>query len=246
MIIILIYFPENDCIDNHFQLYSFQFSCKLIFTKILRKIDRGVLNVRHIGYIGLDIQFARLWQTDLDRGLVFINMYDLPQVELSGFTGLIITNYVDEQFMVKHKALFEDYLEKGGVIFSFAEMDESYLPNAPIWQRSPIAIKDRIIKIADPTYPLFEGISEHDLNYRDGVKGFFTRGYFKELPKGAEVIVEDNQGAPIMYVDRTSTNGVIINGAGTDLYQMYRIEETSAYRLTDQILAIIRMEAAHV
>lgn len=197
----------------------------------------------YIGYIGLDIQFARLWQKDLDRGLIFIDMYDLPQVELAGFTGLIITNYVDEQFMVKHKALFEAYLDQGGVIFSFAEMDESYLPNAPIWHRSPTAIKDREIKIVDPTYPLFDGIDEYDLNYRDGVKGFFTRGYFKELPAGAQVIVEDELGAPIMYVDRTSTNGVIINGAGTDLYQMYRIETSSAFRLTDQIPAIIRKEA---
>ena len=49
-----------------------------------------------VGYIGLDIQFVRLRQTDRDRGLVFIDMYDLPQTDLSAFVGLIITNYVDE------------------------------------------------------------------------------------------------------------------------------------------------------
>jgi len=187
--------------------------------------------MKYIGYVAIDIQFARLRQKDRDQGLVFIDMYDLPNTDLSAYVGLIITNYVDEDFMMAHKRLFEDYLNNGGVIFSFAEMSQSYLPNAPIWYRSPIAT-------------MFEGIDPYDLNYRRGVKGFFTRGYFKELPDGAEVIVEDQLGAPIIYVDRASTNGTLFVGSGTDLYQVYRDEESSANRLPAQILDTIREEYA--
>lgn len=202
--------------------------------------------MEYIGYIGVDIQFARLREDDCKRGLIFIDMYELPFTDLSAYKGLIITNYVDENFMWQHKTILENYLQGGGVIFSFAEMSRSYLPNAPIWQRSPIAIKDRDMILCEPVHPIFEGIDPYDLNYRRGVKGFFTRGYFADLPEGAEVIVKDQQDAPIIYVDRTSTNGTLIVGAGTDLYQVYRDEESSAKRLPAQILAYIRAEAARL
>jgi len=196
-----------------------------------------------VGYIGLDIQFARLKQSDRDRGLVFIDMYDLPHTDLSAFVGLIITNYVDEDFMISHRSILENYLEAGGVVFSLAEVSKSYLPNAPIWHRSPTAIKDREIILTEPVYPMFEGIDPYDLNYRQGVKGFFTRGYFKDVPQEATVIVKDELDAPIIYVDRQSTNGVLIVGAGTDLYQVYRDETSSASRLATQIVETIRGEA---
>lgn len=196
-----------------------------------------------VGYIGLDIQFVRLRQTDRDRGLVFIDMYDLPQTDLSAFVGLIITNYVDEEFMMAHRSILEGYLEAGGVIFSLAEMSKSYLPNVPIWHRSPIPIREREIRLTEPVYPMFTGIDPYDLNYRQGVKGFFTRGYFKEVPKNATIIVEDQSGAPILYVDHHSTNGVLIVGSGTDLYQVYRDETSSAKHLATQIIDVIRDEA---
>ena len=196
-----------------------------------------------VAYIGLDIQFVRLRQTDRDRGLVFIDMYDLPHTDLSAFAGLIITNYVDEEFMLLHRSIFDDYLEAGGVICSLAEMSKSYLPNAPIWHRSPTSIREREIQLTEPVYPMFAGIDPYDLNYRQGVKGFFTRGYFKEVPKGAHIIVQDESGAPIMYVDRQSTNGVLIVGSGTDLYQVYRDEKSSANRLASQMIEVICNEA---
>ena len=90
---------------------------------------------------------------------------------------------------------------------------------------------------------MFEGIDPYDLNYRQGVKGFFTRGYFKDVPQEATVIVKDELDAPIIYVDRQSTNGVLIVGAGTDLYQVYRDETSSANRLATQIVETIRGEA---
>jgi len=200
----------------------------------------------YIGYVGVDIQFTRLTQEEmLKNRIVFIDMYDLPYTDLSAFIGLAITNYTDEQFMVDHKHLFEGFLNRGGVIFSMAEMEQSYLPNAPIWHRSPTPIREREIILTNPDYPMFKNIDEYDLNYRKGVKGFFTRGYFKEVPAQSEIIVKDELDAPIMYVDRHSTNGVLIVGAGTDLYQMYRQEtadSSTAHKLTTQIFDAIRAE----
>ena len=196
-----------------------------------------------IGYLGVDIQFARLRNEDRQRGMTFINMYDLPYLDLSQYQGIIITNYVDENFMVKHRSVLENYLNNGGVVFNFAEMTYSYLPNAPIWTRSPIAIKDREFIIAKPEHELFAGVNAYDLNYRKGVKGFLTRGQFNELPKEAEVLMHDQQMMPILYIDRNSTKGTIINGSGTDIYQMYREDDTTANRFASQILSFMKLEA---
>lgn len=210
---------------------------------------RKVIHVDYIGYIGVDMQFTRLSQAEMmQHRIVFINNYDLPDVDLSAFVGLVITNYTDEAFMVKHQALFANYLAQGGVIFSTAEMGESYIPNVPVWHRSPTPIRERDMIVANPDYPMFKGIDPYDLNYRQGVKGFFTRGYFTHVPAQAEIIVHDEKNEPVIYVDRHSTNGVIIAGAGTDLYQMYRQEtpETStAYKLTSTIFEAIRYEYIH-
>lgn len=204
--------------------------------------------VSFIGYIGVDMQFARLSKEEmLQHRIVFIDNYDLPETDLSAYEGLVITNYTDEGFMVKHKHLFEQYLAQGGVIFSTAEMGESYIPNVPAWRRSPTPIREREMIVVDREYPMFKGIDPYDLNYRQGVKGFFTRGYFTHIPDKAQVLIKDEKDEPIIYVDRHSTNGTIIAGAGTDLYQMYRQdnpETSSAYKLTSTIFEAIRYEAS--
>lgn len=210
--------------------------------------NRRVLPMDYIGYIGVDMQFARLSQAEMMQNrIVFIDMYDLPYTDLSAFSGLAITNYTDEQLMVKHQHLFEQFLADGGVIFSMAEMEQSYLPNAPVWHRSKTPIREREVIVTKPDYPMFKDIDQYDLNYRQGVKGFFTRGYFKreEVPVHAEIIVKDEIDAPLLYVDRSSTNGVLIVGAGTDLYQMYRQEtadSSTAHKLTTQIFDAMRAE----
>jgi hypothetical protein len=218
------------------------------YINLRRRVPNGM---DYIGYIGVDIQFARLSQEEMHQNrIVPINMYDLPYTDLSAFSGLAITNFTDEQFMVAHQHLFEQYLAKGGVIFSMAEMEKSYLPNAPIWRRSKTPIRDREVIVTKPNYPMFKNITQYDLNYRQGVKGFFTRGYFEpsEVPAHADIIVKDEMDAPLIYVDRESTNGVLIVGAGTDLYQMYRQEtpdSSTAHRLTTTIFEAMREEYAH-
>lgn len=195
--------------------------------------------------MGIDIQFARLTDEDRRRGMTFLYLYDLPYADLNVYEGIIITNVVEEAFLVEHKALLEQYLAQGGVIFSITETSLVWLPGVGIWKRSPIPLKDREIMITEPVHPIFEGIEPYDINYRKGVRGFFSRGYFKEIPKHAEVLITDQSGVPIIYIDRQSTNGTIIAGAGTDIYRVFIDEENTSSKLSVQLLAFIREEYAH-
>ena len=56
-----------------------------------------------------------------------------------------------------------------------------------------------------------------------------------------EVIVEDQDGKAIIYIDRKTTDGTIVAGAGTDLYR-FGIEENSSRVLSTQMLNWIRQE----
>ncbi|MEQ6354568.1 hypothetical protein ABNX05_08075 [Lysinibacillus sp. M3] len=195
-----------------------------------------------IAYVGIDIQFSRLTDEDRKRGLTFLYLYDLPYTDLRAYTGLIITNLVEEQFLLEHKDVLNQYLSQGGVIFSLTETSLPWLVGVPSWKRSPIPLKDREIIIKEPIHPLFAGIDAYDINYRKGVRGFFSRGYFEKIPLHAEVLVTDQSGATIIYVDRDSTNGTIFAGAGTDIYRVFIDEDNSSRYLSLQMLTCIREE----
>lgn len=196
-----------------------------------------------IAYVGIDIQFTRLTDEDRERGLVFLYLYDLPSVDLTAYAGIIITNHVEEQFLLEHKKILDEYLLHGGVIFSLTEISLPWLANVANWKRSPIPLKDREIMIEQSNCSLFKGIEPYDINYRKGVRGFFSRGYFEKVPAHAEVLITDQSGVPILYVDRHSTNGTIFAGAGTDIYKVFINEENTSKKLSMQMLDCIRKEA---
>lgn len=198
--------------------------------------------MKPIAYVSIDIQFARLTEEDQSRGLVFLYLYDLPHADLRKFEGIIITNLVEELFLLEHKAVLDDYLAQGGVIFSLTETSLPWLIGVSNWKRSPIPLKDREIIITEPEHPLFTGIDAYDLNFRKGVRGFFSRGYFEEIPQHAKVLVTDQSGVPIIYVDQHSTNGTIFAGAGTDIYRVFIDEDNTSSKLSVQMLACIREE----
>lgn len=200
--------------------------------------------MKPIAYVGIDIQFARLSEEDRSRGLTFLYLYDLPYADLRSYEGIIITNLVEELFLLEHKAVLDDYLAQSGVIFSLTETSLPWLTGVSKWKRSPIPLKDREIIMTEPVHPLFVGIDAYDINYRKGVRGFFSRGYFEEIPSHAKVLVTDQSGVPIIYVDQDSTNGTIFAGAGTDIYRVFMDEDNTSNKLSVQMLACIRDEYA--
>ena len=56
------------------------------------------------------------------------------------------------------------------------------------------------------------------------------------------MLLTDQDKQPVLYIDRHTTKGVIIAGAGTALYG-YGIQENSTKYLSEQILSYIREQA---
>lgn len=76
------------------------------------------------------------------------------------FDGVIISNHVDEAFLVEHNAVLTDYLAKGGVIFTLAEKGLPWLTEVANWKRSPIPLKDREARIIATDQKSIEKVEE--------------------------------------------------------------------------------------
>ncbi|MDG0842143.1 hypothetical protein M4L39_01735 [Staphylococcus equorum] len=198
-----------------------------------------------IAYLAIDIQFSRLTELDHQRGLVFLNVYDLPNTNLNTFDGVIISNHIDEPYLLAHDDILTDYINQGGVIFTLVEKSLPWLNCVSSWERSPIPLKDRALEVKATDNGLFENIKVKDLEYRRGVRGFFSRGYFETVPEQAKVLITDQEQKPIVYVDRTH-KGTIYAGAGTDMYRIYTYEDNTSNQMGLQMLKAIRTEASRI
>lgn len=133
---------------------------------------------------------------------------------LKYFCALVLPATVDQIWLYRNKELLEDFLARGGIIFDFAASFCEYLPNLPLYTQSKLAIKSREIKLTK--HPICKGVREYDLNHRHGVKGFFNRGFIQK-PLNAELILEDNEGECVAYIDKSSFKGILLKTAGADL-----------------------------
>ncbi|WP_019422675.1 hypothetical protein [Paenibacillus sp. OSY-SE] len=167
-------------------------------------------------------------------------LYDMTIDRLAPYGALIVPNNIDEEFLYQHRDSIAQFLEQGRIVVSFAQLFLPWLPGNSLWIRSSLDTNARTI-LAHDEHPLFRGVTEYDLNYRRGVKGFFSRGYF-EAPAHAEIALWDNAGQTVVYIDRHTTRGTILAGAGTDLLAYGLSDTTTARRMGQQLLTWIDRE----
>ncbi|PAF42380.1 aspartate/tyrosine/aromatic aminotransferase [Helicobacter sp. 11S02596-1] len=174
--------------------------------------------------------------------VAYFNIYERGLGKASGlesFEAIIIPTSIDEIYLSKHATYIENFLENGKIVVSFAQNFLPWLPGNNLYIPSEIPIKDREVKIS--SHPIFQGVSQYDLNYRRGVKGFFNRGYFHP-PKHAQIILEDSEGRCVAYIDRLTTKGVILSTAGADLLGFGIFDTNTARRMGVALLGWILKE----
>ncbi|PAF43436.1 aspartate/tyrosine/aromatic aminotransferase [Helicobacter sp. 11S03491-1] len=160
--------------------------------------------------------------------LEYFDIYTRLEEGLENFDAIVIPTSIDEIYLLRHASKIQSYLEKGGILLSFAQNFLPWLPGNNLYIPSEISIKDRTIYPSK--HSIFEGVREYDLNYRRGVKGFFNRGYFIP-PKNAQIILKDNEDCCVAYIDRHSTRGIILSSAGADLLGFGIFDNNTARRM---------------
>ncbi|MEX2658537.1 MAG: hypothetical protein WD232_02480 [Acidimicrobiales bacterium] len=193
-----------------------------------------------IAVIDMDIRSAE--STDRAHRL---DCYDLADVDLSQYAGLLVPPSVDQEHLLRHRDLIRSYLDAGGVVVFGGHLHRRWLPSASTFvPLSPPSLGAyRVADVAD--HPVFAGVEPDDLTFRRGVAGFFARGHHPP-PDGAEILVRLARGEPVTYVDRSSTAGTILVQATCDLLGYGGGAGNaggSASTIGDQLLAWVRSES---
>ncbi|TCJ16726.1 phosphate starvation-inducible protein PhoH [Rubrobacter taiwanensis] len=179
-----------------------------------------------------------------------LDMYELPEAELSPYVALMITGNVDQELLYRERKRIQDFLDSGKVLVFSGHLSREWLPGAGTFVPKEIrSFQDYEIHKAKD-HPIFEGVETKDLTFRRGVAGFFARGH-NPPPEGVEVILTLPGGEPVVYVDRRSTRGVIFVSACYDLLgfgldRLYSDDapETTASLIAPQLLAWIEKETS--
>lgn len=183
-------------------------------------------------------RYRREWMAEVD----VVDVYDLPAADLSGYAGLLAGGMIDQEFLHAQRHVIRSFLDAGRVVVWSGHLFRPWLPGCGTFVPKEIrSHHDYEVVVAAP-HPVFEGVDPSDLTWRRGVAGFFARGHHPP-PPGAHVALALAGGEPVVYVDTDTTPGGIVAHAGTGLVG-WGEPGTSAARITPQLFAWIRTEAA--
>ena len=191
--------------------------------------------------------FNQIQESELRDTLDAQDIYDLPSLDLDRYRAMAVTSACDQEFLLKHSETIGAFLDQGKVLVFSGHLFRSWLPGAGLFQPKTIHNHlDYTVRLVKE-HPVFEGVREEELTFRKGVAGFFARGHH-EPPPGAEILarlVDAEHGEPIVYVDRVSTNGVILVHAGNDLLASVDRDSTAG-RIAPQLIRWMLAETAHL
>lgn len=166
--------------------------------------------------------------------LEVIDLYELPSVDLGRYSALLITDMVDQEFLLSQRHLTEAFLAGGGAIVFCGHLLRDWLPGCGRFVPAPISsMGDYAVHFVEP-HPVFAGVDADDLTFRRGVSGFFARGHHPP-PPGAQVLAALAGGQPTTWIDRATTPGTVFAHAGNSLLFYSDIESTAGL-LAPQLL----------
>ncbi|NWL89198.1 phosphate starvation-inducible protein PhoH [Paenibacillus sp. 79R4] len=169
-------------------------------------------------------QTATALQQDL--GISVLDMYSLPDYDLSAHKFLVIDNYVDQELMNQHSGLIGEFLDQGKILVFSGNLFLPWLPGGSLFVPKTIRDHQDYTVTLTGLHSIFEGVNPDDLTYNKGVSGFFARGHHP-IPPHAEVLLTLPGGEPITYIDRHSTKGTILVHSGNNLLGYTHSRNTS-------------------
>ena len=183
---------------------------------------------------------ARVNDPNYQNDFTFIDTYELPNIDVKPYKCLVIQGLIDQKFLYKHKGIIRAFLNDKKIVVFSGNLYLDWLPGGSNFVPKAIhSYQDYVVTVHQP-HPIFEGVEEDDMTYNKGVSGFFARGHHP-IPEGAEVLLTLPGGEPITYIDRKSTNGIILVHSGNDLFGSMNVKKTTN-RISPQLMQWVRDE----
>ena len=129
--------------------------------------------------------------------------------DLMGYDILIAPNGTDNIAMGRIKDMVKAFLDQGGTLFCFDGWFTDWIPgNQWVMDNTQKTIDVRY-KVKDDPFGLSRQFSIEDLNFNYGISGWWSCGYIDAAP-GAHVLIEDIWQRPLVVIDDSSTNGLMV------------------------------------
>src|SRR5919197_1101628 len=168
-----------------------------------------------------------------------LDVHGLARAELSAYDLVVVLRSVDAEALWPRRHQIARFLEEGGVLVAFGEAWTDWFPGCR-WE--PECPEDLLAPvIAD--HPLLRDIPGDAVHWHGKGPRWCNHGHLVP-PSGAEVIVANRRGDAWLYIDRATTNGVVLAATNLDLDTHTFHGGETARMLLQRVLAWAEGEAA--
>ena len=172
-------------------------------------------------------------------GFEIIDLADLASVDLNQYDLVLVLRSTDGDALRARRYQFARFLDRGGVLIAFGESWSGWLPGSR-WE--PECAEDVIEPVVTGDHPVVAGCTPADLHWHPPLESWCCHGHFI-APEGAEVLVRNQRGDAWLYIDRMSTNGVIVASSNLDPDTHTYHGSPRARAFFDRLFAWARTEA---
>ncbi|CAH1670225.1 hypothetical protein [Chelatococcus asaccharovorans] len=171
---------------------------------------------------------------DLGSRLDVVPLYELGDVDLGAYRGLLIGLHADQRYLLARKSQLEAFLQGGGTIVFCGHVAYPFLDELAPYQAIPGYTVDDLEVARASDHPVWAGVDPRHLTWRRGVAGFYGRGA-NPPPAGARVVNTLGRGRyPVDFEVAPGVGGRLLVHAGADLWS-YTDAGNSAERMVPQL-----------
>ncbi|WP_427868605.1 hypothetical protein [Leucobacter luti] len=180
------------------------------------------------------------------------DVYDLDSMELSSYTGVVVSGHCDQRFLCKQREVLERWVVEGGRLLINGHPHLGFLSELPRTRKLEFHTQSELALAEVEPHPIWSGIDRRDVLFktgvpgvhsfeelkRIGVAGFYAHAYLVGLPRGTRVIT--GIGAHRLPVDVSYPlgSGEVIVHCGNDL-AVFAHRGTTAERLPEQVMCYL-------
>ncbi|WP_194813397.1 hypothetical protein [Nocardia sp. XZ_19_385] len=179
-----------------------------------------------------------------------IDVYDLPHADLTAVAGIYLAADIDQEFLADHREWLSRFVFDGGRVLVNGHVQRIFLDGLTRWRTLDFRKPADLALTRVSEHPVWAGMDARLFLYntgtpgrlsfeeleRIGVAGFYGRGYYLDLPDGAQIIHTIGPTAcPIDYVYPLGAGQVLVHG-GNDLLQ-FAAADRGASALAGQLLS---------
>ncbi len=158
---------------------------------------------------------------------------------------LVVVPNGSDHIALQHAAgAVRSYLDRGGTLFCFDGWFTPWVPGNQWVMDNTYATRDVRYHVRTDRHSLFADVPLADLEFSHGMSGWWACGYIDPAP-GADVVLEDTWGRPVIVLDESTTPGALLLTASGPLAGVsFGREHAGLLTLYDNLLTFAAGRAA--